>query len=365
MAWDDIIRPDLAGLSPYRPGLRASEVRQRTGRERVIKLSSNEWPEGPFPSAVRAVEAVAPRLNRYPDGAARALRVKLATRLGITAEEVVVGSGSNEILRLIAQAVLAPGDEVVYAWPSFVVYPMVCGMFGVKAVPVPLKDGVHDVPAMLAAITPKTKLLFLCNPNNPTGTIYGRDDFRRVLDEVPAHVLVVVDEAYFEFVTSRDYPDGMEAFDGERPLVVARTFSKIYALAGARIGYAAAPRPLAEALDKVREPFNVNSLAQAAAYYAIDDEAEIRRRRASNQVQRAELYAAFDRLKIRYLPSEANFVWVETTKAAEAFEALLEEGVIVRAFEGAGALRVTVPSAADAAAVVAAFEAAAGRLGTF
>jgi histidinol-phosphate aminotransferase len=365
VSWDDIIRPDLAGLEPYRPGLRASEVRERTGRDRVIKLSSNESPYGPFPSAVAAIEAIAPRLNRYPDGSARALREKLATRLGITAEEVAVGSGSNELLRLIAQAVLLPGDEVVYAWPSFVVYPMVCGMFGVKAVPVPLKDGVHDVEAMLAALTDKTKLLFLCNPNNPTGTIYGKDAFARVLERVPDHVLVVVDEAYFEFVTSAEYPDGMEAFDGQRPLVVARTFSKIYGLAGARVGYAAVPVPLAEAIDRVREPFNVNSLAQAAAYYSVDDDAEVRRRRASNQEQKTYLYAGFDRLGISYLPSETNFVWVKTSKPAEAFDALLAEGVIVRGFGPAEALRVTVPSAEDTPAVMAAFESAVERLGRF
>ncbi|HEY3318202.1 MAG TPA: histidinol-phosphate transaminase [Coriobacteriia bacterium] len=364
MSWDDIIRADLAGLEPYRPGLRASEVRERTGHERVVKLSSNESPDGPFPSAIAAIEAVAPRLNRYPDGSARALREKLATRLGITAEEVVVGAGSNELLRLIAQAVLTPGDEVVYAWPSFVVYPMVCGMFGVKGVAVPLKDGVHDVEAMLAAITPKTKLIFLCNPNNPTGTVYGRKAFEKVLAEVPPHVLVVVDEAYFEFVTRADFPDGMEAFDGRRPLVVARTFSKIYGLAGARVGYAAAPRPLAEAVDKVREPFNVSSLAQAAAYYSIDDDAEVRRRRASNQEQKTYLYSGFDRLGVSYLPSETNFVWVSAAKPVEAFEALLEEGVIVRSFGPAGALRVTVPSAQDAPAVIAAFEAAVARLGS-
>jgi histidinol-phosphate aminotransferase len=365
VSWDDIIRRDLEGLEPYRPGLRASEVRERTGRERVIKLSSNESPLGPFPSAIAAMEAVAPRLNRYPDGSARALRQKIASRLGITAEEVVVGSGSNEILRLIAQAVLTPDAEVVYPWPSFVVYPMVCGIFGVKGVAVPLKDGVHDVDAMLAAITEKTKLLFLCNPNNPTGTIYGRKAFEKVLAEVPEHVLVVVDEAYFEFVTSADYPDGMEAFGGERPLVVARTFSKIYGLAGARVGYAACPKPLATAIDAIREPFNVNSLAQAAAYYSIDDDAEVRRRRASNQEQKTYLYSGFDRLGIEYLPSETNFIWVKTAKPAEAFEALLAEGVIVRSFGPAEALRVTIPSAEDAPAVVAAFETAVARLGSF
>jgi histidinol-phosphate aminotransferase len=363
MSWDEIIRADLAGRAPYRPGLRASEVRERTGRERVIKLSSNEWPGGPFPSAVEAVQAVAPRLNRYPDGAARTLRKRLAERLGIDGAQVAVGSGSNELLRLIAQAVLVPGDEVVYPWPSFVVYPMVCAMFGVKGVAVPLKDGVHDIDAMLAAVNAKTKMLFLCNPNNPTGTIYGKKAFAKVLAKVPSHVLVVADEAYFEFATDPDYPDAMASFDGERPLVVARTFSKIYALAGARVGYAAMPRQLAEAIDKVREPFNVSAPAQAAAYYSLEDDAEVGRRRATNEEQKALLYAAFDRLAVGYLPSQANFVWALTAKSAEAFEALIEEGVIVREFGAAGALRVTTPLPEDTPAVIAAFEAVSDRLG--
>jgi histidinol-phosphate aminotransferase len=365
VAWDELIRPDLEGLSPYQPGLRASEVRERTGRERVIKLSSNESPYGPFPSALEALRVVAPRLNRYPDGSARALREKLAARLGVEAEQVVVSSGSNELLRLIAQVVLRPGDEVVYAWPSFVVYPMVCTMFGVKSVPVPLVEGCHDLDAMLAAVTDHTRLLFLCNPNNPTGTVYRRHEFKRFLDAVPEHVLVVVDEAYLEFVVDPMFPDTMDSFDGERPLVVARTFSKIYSLAGLRVGYGALPAPLARAVDKVREPFNVNSVAQIAAYYSLDDEAEVRRRRAENQEQKTYLYSGFDRLGIRYLPSETNFVWVETDKPVEAFDALLAEGVIVRGFGAVPALRVTIPSAKDAPAVVAAFEAAAERLGSF
>jgi histidinol-phosphate aminotransferase len=365
MSWDDIIRGDLAGLAPYKPGLRASEVRERTGRDRVIKLSSNEHPDGPFPSAIAAIEAVAPRLNRYPDGSALALRGKLAGRLGIAEEQVVVSSGSNELLRLIAQATLRPGDEVVYAWPSFVVYPMVCGLFGVKGVAVPLKDGVHDLDAMLAAVTPATRLLFLCNPNNPTGTIYRRAAFERFMKKVPDRVLVVVDEAYFEFVTDAEYPDGMRYFDGERPLVVARTFSKIYSLAGVRVGYGAVPAPLAEAIDKVREPFNVNTVGQIAAHYSLDDDAEVVRRRAENQEQKTYLYSGFDRLSVRYLPSEANFVWVTAAKPAEAFGALLAQGVIVRAFGAAEALRVTVPSREDVPAVVAAFGAAAEHLGTF
>lgn len=360
----DIIRPELEPLVPYAPGLRASQVRERTGVERVLKLSSNEHPCGPVPSALAAMRAVLPRLNRYPDGSCAALKGKLSGRLGVAADNIVVGTGSNEVLRLIAQSLLRPGDEVVFAWPSFVVYPMVTAIFGATAVRVPLAAGdIHDLEAMLAAITERTRIVFLCNPNNPTGTIYGRDAFARFMERVPDHVLVVVDEAYFEFVTAADYPDAMEWFDGVRPLAVCRTFSKMYSLAGLRVGYGVVPAPLARAIDKVREPFNVNTVAQVAAYYSLDDEAEVRRRKAENQEQKTYLYSGFDRLGISYARSETNFVYVHTARPVEAFEALLEQGVIVRDFGTSPALRVTVGTPDDTERTIKAFEAAVAKLG--
>jgi histidinol-phosphate aminotransferase len=258
-----------------------------------------------------------------------------------------------------------PGDEVVFSWPSFVVYPMVAQMFGAIAVRVALGTGeVHDLDAMLDAVTEKTRLLFLCNPNNPTGTIYRRDTFERFLDRVPAHVLVVADEAYFEFVTDPEYPDAMKYIDGERPLVSLRTFSKIYSLAGLRIGYGVMPVPLAQAVDKLREPFNVNTVAQVAAYYSLNDDAEVRRRRAENQEQKTYLYSCFDRLGISYVPSETNFVYLTTERPVEVFEALLGEGIIARNFGTAPALRLGVGTPEDTRATVAAFEAVAAKLGT-
>jgi histidinol-phosphate aminotransferase len=365
MDWTSLIRPELEPMRPYAPGLRGSEVRERAGVDRVLKLSSNEHPEGPFPSAIAAIEAIAPHLNRYPDGSCRALKKRLAAHLGVDERNLSVTSGSNELLRLIAQAVLRPGDEVVYSWPSFVVYPMVCAMFNAKAVAVPLDaDQTHDLDAMLAAVTDRTRLLFLCNPNNPTGTIYRREAFEAFLAAVPEHVLVVADEAYFEFVTDPDYPDALRSFDGERPLAVARTFSKMYSLAGLRIGYGILPEPLAIAVDKLREPFNVNSVAQIAAATSLGDQAEVVRRREENQEQKTYLYSAFDRLGIRYVESHTNFVYFMTEKPVEVFEALLGRGVIARDFGNAPALRLGVGTPDDTVATIAAFEAVKERLGS-
>jgi len=292
------------------------------------------------------------------------LKRRLAEKLGVSSSQIVVGNGSNELLTLIAQAVLGPDDEVVFPWPSFIVYPMCTALMCATGVKVPLtSEQVHDLPAMLEAITDKTKLVFLCNPNNPTGTIYGREAFEKFLAEVPPHVLVVIDEAYFEYVTSPEYPNGLDYFDGNKPIVVLRTFSKIYSLAGARVGYGIAPVQLVQALDKVREPFNVSSVAQVGAYYSLADDAEVVRRRQENQEQKAYLYSCFDRLGISYVPSETNFVYMLTKKPVEVFEALLAEGIIVRDFGTAPALRVGIGTPEDTDATVAALTAAVAKLG--
>jgi histidinol-phosphate aminotransferase len=278
-------------------------------------------------------------------------------------EHLVIGNGSNEILRLIAQCVLNPGDEVVFAWPSFVVYPMVTQMFGATAVKVPLdEDDAHDLPAILAAITERTRIVFLCNPNNPTGTSYRRAEFADFMERVPERVIVVADEAYFEFVTDPDYPDGLEWFDGERLLVVARTFSKIYSLAGLRVGYAVMPAPLAQAVDKVREPFNVNMPAQVAAYYSLGAADEVVRRRDENEALRTALGELLAELEVPAAASQANFVYMHTEKPRDVFEALLDEGIIVRDFGTAPALRVGIGTPEDMDHVHAALGRVAERL---
>ena len=365
MDWDALIRPELAPMVAYAPGLRASDVRERSGHEHVIKLSSNENPYGPFPSAIAGMQAVLPHLNVYCDGSARALRRGLAEHLGVDDAHIVVSNGSNELLRVIAQCVLAPGDECVFAWPSFVVYPMVTQLMGATAVKVPLAAGeVHDLDAMLAAVTDRTKLLFLCNPNNPTGTIYTRAAFEAFLDKVPEHVLIVIDEAYFEYVCDDEYPNGLDYFSADGRIAVLRTFSKIYSLAGARIGYGVMPPALVSAVNKVREPFNVNTVAQVGAYYSLTDAAEVERRRTENQEQKTYLYSCFDRLGISYVPSETNFVYIHTEKPVEVFQALLAEGIIIRDFGNAPALRVGIGTPEDTDATVAAFEAAVAKLGS-
>jgi histidinol-phosphate aminotransferase len=363
--WGALIRPELDGMSPYRPGLRASQVRERTGRDEVLKLSSNEYPLGPFPAAIEAMAAALPELNRYPEGDCGPLRERLAMHFGVHERFISVSNGSNELLRLIGQVILRPGDEVVYAWPSFVVYPTVARMFGAICVGVPLTaDLRHDLPAMLAAITPATRIIFLCNPNNPTGTIYDRAEFREFLSEVPSQVLVVVDEAYFEFVCDPYYPDGLDFFDGELPIVVLRTFSKIYSLAGQRVGYGFLPEPLKLAVDKAREPFNVNTVGQVGALYSLDDQPEVRRRKHENSEQKTYLYSCFDRLGIAYVPSHANFVWFLTKQPVEVFEELLREGVIARGFGATPAIRLGVGTPDDTRLTVAAFEAVVERLGS-
>ncbi|MBN1192958.1 MAG: histidinol-phosphate transaminase [Coriobacteriia bacterium] len=365
MVWERLIREELSTLVPYAPGLREEQVRERSGRDDICKLSSNEHPAGPFPSAIAAMSRELPELNRYPEGACMALRERLAVKHSVPVEQIAVGNGSNELLRLIGQAVLRPGDEVVYPWPSFIVYPMVTTMFGATHVKVPLTGGIdYDLDAVLAAVTDKTRIVFLCNPNNPTGTIYTRDAFERFLSALRDDIVLVLDEAYFEFVTSEEYPDGLDYFDGVRPVAVLRTFSKIYSLAGLRIGYGIMPAPLVHAIDCIREPFNVNSVAQAGALASLDDEIEVCRRRTENQEQKTYLYSGFDRLGIEWVPSEANFVWIRTERPVEVFDALLEEGVIVRGFGTTPALRVGIGTPEDSRRTIEAFEAVVARLGS-
>lgn len=340
---EQFIRKNIRGIAPYRPGKRASELRQEAGLEVMIKLSSNESPLPPFPRAIQAIRAVADKVNRYPDSYSTLLRRRIGDHLGVPPEQVVLGNGSNELIALIAQVVVRPGDEIVSAWPSFVVYPIVAQTMEAVHVAVPnTLDWRHDLAAMAEATTERTRLVFVCNPNNPTGTIVRRAELDAFMSALPDSCLVVFDEAYREYVTDEDFGDGMSHFDGDRPVAVLRTFSKMYGLAGLRVGYGALPTWLAQAVEKVREPFNVNVAAQVAAFYSLGDEDEVARRRRVNHNGRERIYEACRSLGVRYEPSEANFVCIEVPDGQATFDRLVKRGVIVRALGPSGMLRVTV-----------------------
>jgi histidinol-phosphate aminotransferase len=342
-----LFRESIAELVPYEPGKPVEEVQRELGLERVVKLASNEGPFPPFPAALEAIERSERELNRYPDGGAFALRSALAERHGVAFEEVVVGGGADGVIDLLSQATLEPDDEIVCGWPSFPSYVLDALKLGAVPRKVPLRDHVYDLDAMLAAIGPRTKLVYVCHPNNPTGTANGRDELLAFLDALPGHVLAVLDQAYFEYIDDPEYADGVaEAFKGGRPVVVLRTFSKIYGLAGLRVGYGIAPAAVVTATSKVRRAFDVAASAQAAALASLDDPAEIARRRELNRDGRERLAALMREHGLEPVePSLGNFLFADVGDGRDLFERLLREGVIVRPLAGFGApeaIRVSV-----------------------
>lgn len=327
----DITRPELKELIPYSPGKPIDEVKRELGLEEVIKLASNESPLPPFREAIEAVKQALDELNRYPDGSGYLLKNKLSSILDVPFSNLAIGNGSNELIRLIAQTILDPGDEVIAATPSFVVYPTVAKLMKATLREVPLSEHRHDLPSMLSKMTDKTKLIFICNPNNPTGTIVYKDEVDEFLQGVPDDLLVVFDEAYFEYIEDGRFPNGIDYFRQDKNVAVLRTFSKVYSLAGCRVGYGVMPEYLVSALDRIREPFNVNSPAQAAALACLDDQGEVLERIKLNQQNKQYLYTEFKRLDLPYIPSEANFILVDLKQdSKEVFKRLLAEGVIVR-----------------------------------
>jgi histidinol-phosphate aminotransferase len=344
---DGLFRRSIADLIPYEPGKPVEEVQRELGLDRVVKLASNEGPFPPFPAALEAIERAARELNRYPDGGVYALRAALAERHGVAFEEIVVGAGADAVIDLLSQATLDPGDEIVCGWPSFPSYVLDAAKLGAVSRKVPLREHTYDLDALLEAVGPRTKLVYVCHPNNPTGTSNGREDLLGFLEQVPEHVLVVLDQAYFEYIDDPDYADGIEEhFKAGRRLVVLRTFSKIYGLAGLRVGYGVAPADVVVATSKVRRAFDVTSTAQAAALASIGDDAELARRRAANAAGRAELEAAFrSHGAVPVGPSLGNFLYAEVGDGRAVFEELLRQGVIVRplgSFGAPEAIRVTV-----------------------
>jgi histidinol-phosphate aminotransferase len=342
-----LIRPGLEGIVPYEPGKPVEEVQRELGLDRVVKLASNEGPFGPFPAALEAIERARPELNRYPDGGAYRLRHALAERHDVRFEEITVCAGADAVIGYVAYAALDPGDEIVTGWPSFPSYVLDPLKLGALPVRVPLRDHRFDLDAMLDAIGPRTKLVFIACPNNPTGTMNGRADLDAYFERVPEHVLTVLDQAYLEYVEEPDYPDAIAQYArAGRHVLVLRTFSKIFGLAGLRVGYGVGPAGVITAIGKVRRAFDVTSAGQEAALASLDDAAELARRREVNRTSMAKLDEVlrahgFDPVG----PAVANFAFVEVGDDAGPFnEALLRRGVIVRpmgAFGAPGALRIT------------------------
>jgi histidinol-phosphate aminotransferase len=340
-------RATLADIVPYQPGKPIEEVQRELGLERIVKLASNEGPFPPFPAALEAMERVSLDLNRYPDGGCYALRDALAHRHGVGIGEVIVGAGADGVIDLLSQALLDAGDEVVCGWPSFPSYVIDAMKLGAVVRKVPLRDYTYDLDGLLAAIGPKTKLVYVCHPNNPTGTANSRAELRDFLAAVPADVLVAIDQAYFEYIDDPDYVDAIaEHYRSDGNVAVLRTFSKIYGLAGARVGFAIAPPDVVTATEKVRPAFYVTASAQAAAVASIGDGAEVGRRRALNAEGRVLLEQILREHGLDPVgPAVANFVYVEVGDGRGVFDELLRQGVIVRPLEGFGApsaIRISV-----------------------
>ena len=336
------VSDNIKNISPYVPGKPVEELERELGISGSIKLASNENPLGPSPKAVAAIRKALEGLNRYPDGSGFYLSQALAKNYSVDIAQVILGNGSNELIELVVRTFVQQGDEVVSADPSFVVYKMITQAAGGKNVIVPCKEMRHDLDAMAERITSKTKLVFIANPNNPTGTMNTKTEMDRFMTKVPDHVLVVVDEAYFEYVTRADYPDALDYLRAGRNILSLRTFSKIYGLAGLRIGYGMTTAELAELMNKVRQPFNTNSLAQIGALAALADRKHVERSSTINNEGKQFLYREFDRLGIKYIQTETNFIMFETQlDGKDIYTGLLKTGVIIRPM-GPKKLRVTI-----------------------
>ncbi len=344
MSFCDLAVSGVAELQPYVPGKPIEELQRQYGVRDVIKLASNENPLGPSKAALAAVAKSSKEMTRYPDGNGYTLKMALAEKLRLSPEQITLGNGSNDVLELLARAFAGHGDEIIYSEHAFAVYPLAAKAIGATGIATPAKDYGHDLSAMLKAISLRTKLIFIANPNNPTGTWVEPSEIQAFLDKVPEKVLVVLDEAYVEYLEQTETAiSWLQDFDN---LVITRTFSKAYGLAGLRIGYALSHPEIADLLNRIRQPFNANSLAQAAAVAALGDEAYLRESREMNEAGMKQLITGFDKMGLKFIPSKGNFITVNVqTNAAEVYDELLYEGVIVRPVAGYGLpqhLRVSI-----------------------
>lgn len=348
--------PYVSEIKPYVPGKPVKELERELGIKDSIKLASNENPLGPSPKALKALREYLQtgcEIYRYPEGSGYYLKNALVEKVSecqsvkesgkkIAPDNIILGNGSNELIDIAVRTFMGPEDEAVMATPSFIVYSMSVRSVGAKAVEVLLADYRHDLIKMAEAITDKTKMVFIANPNNPTGTINKKDEFMQFMDMVPDGVLVVVDEAYYEYVTGSEYPDTLKYFMECKDILILRTFSKAYGLAGLRIGYGVAAKEIISEMNKVREPFNTNAMAQLAAMYALSDGDHIKRSIEANEQGKEFLYREFDSIGLGYVPTEANFIYMPlNTNSMTVYNALLKHGVIVRPV-GQKEIRVTI-----------------------
>src|ERR671923_124129 len=344
--WESLANEHILGIAPYEPGKPVEELERELGIHDAIKLASNENPLPPSDKVQAAITAALSKLNRYPDGSGYYLRQALAKKHDVSADQVILGNGSNELIELIVRSFLRAGDEAVVPHPSFVVYPMIVQAAGGIRVMVMLKDHRLDLEAMARAITPLTKLVFIANPNNPTATIVTADEVEHFMARLPERTIVVFDEAYIEFAMGPDFPEALSYVKQGRKVAVLRTFSKATSLAGLRVGYCVADPDAIALMNRIRQPFNVNSLAQAGALAALEDEAHVLECVRMIEAGRHFLYDEFKTLGIRHVPSRANFILVDVGRsAAEIYQKLLHEGVIVRPMTPFGmetALRITI-----------------------
>jgi histidinol-phosphate aminotransferase len=344
--WESLANEHILGIAPYEPGKPVEELEREVGIHDAIKLASNENPLSPSDRVQQAITAALTNLNRYPDGSGFYLRQALAKKHDVTADQIVLGNGSNELIELVVRTFLRPGDEAVVPHPSFVVYPMIVQAAGGIRVMVMLKDHRLDLEAMARAITPMTKIVFIANPNNPTATIVTADEVAHFLSRVHERTIVVFDEAYIEFALGPDFPDTLQAVKQGKKVVVLRTFSKAASLAGLRVGYGVADADAIALMNRIRQPFNVNALAQVAALAALEDDSHTLECVRMIEAGRHYLYDEFNALGVKYVPSRANFILVDVGRSAsDIFQRLLKEGVIVRPMTPFGmesALRISV-----------------------
>ncbi|MFQ5480814.1 MAG: histidinol-phosphate transaminase [Thermodesulfobacteriota bacterium] len=339
------VSKDIEELVPYPPGKPMEELARELGITGIVKMASNENPIGPSPKAVKAVTEALSGLNRYPDGGSYYLRKRLSEVLSVPMDRIITGNGSNEIIELLIRTFLAPGDEVIMGEPSFAVYPLVTKAAGGISVQVPLKEMTIDLPAMREAVTDKTRIVFIANPNNPTGTAVKSGELSAFIESMPDDVIICLDEAYREYVRSNDYGESLPCLDSSKAVIILRTFSKIYGLSGLRAGYGIAPAEMVNYLNRVRQPFNMNSLAQAAALAAVDDLEHVEKSRRVNAEGIEYLFGELDKMGLQYVPTEANFFLIKVGRGMDVYNALLKKGVIVRPMESYGLgsyIRLTV-----------------------